>query len=371
MKDTEISWCDHTFNPWEGCTKVSPGCASCYAETRNKRFLAGKNWGKGAPRLLRSDAYWKEPLKWNSAVLTKESIESFDEIFGQSGTKPQRRPRVFCASLADWLDEEGPIDQLARLLKLIHETPNLDWLLLTKRPENWYSKMQEALWKLEGLEPTEDGDSETDLQTDAGLMVNDWLIGTPPPNVWVGTSVENQKYADERIPRLLEIPARVRFLSCEPLLGLVDLSGGGSHNGSGLCWDKFGKPIHIPHCDYKAVGKEPPNGPGINWVIVGGESGRGARPMNPAWAASLRDQCWAAGVPFHFKQWGEWGSGMTGEHSSLVSSEGIPCETKGKLLCTSTDPNHTHLFMSKVGKKLAGRELYGREWNEFQEGYTQ
>lgn len=135
MKNTNIEWCDHTFNPWIGCTKVSPGCAHCYAETRDKRFTGGIHWGRGAPRNRTSPSNWNEPIKWNNgaAKLAANCSQAFEY--------PSRRPRVFCASLADWLDDEVPIKWLADLLDLIRDTPNLDWLLLTKRPQNWEKRM--------------------------------------------------------------------------------------------------------------------------------------------------------------------------------------------------------------------------------------
>jgi protein gp37 len=198
--NSKIEWCDHTFNPWIGCTKVSPGCAHCYAEARDQRFAGGVHWGKGAARKLTSEANWREPLKWNAAAQA-------------------RRPRVFCASLADWLDDEVPAEWLARLLALIHATPNLDWLLLTKRPQNWRARLQATM---------DDADFG---RAEARYFVADWRDGNPPANVWLGTTVEDQARADERIPQLLAIPAKVRFLSCEPLLGPLNLS---EHLGSGL-----------------------------------------------------------------------------------------------------------------------------------------
>lgn len=147
--NSHIEWTDHTFNPWEGCTKWSPGCKNCYAETRNKRFAGGKNWGKGAPRRRTSAANWKQPLRWNRDAGTGRFLEC--PKCGLRGNPPTvcptagcstfasemdtARPRVFCASLADWLDDEVPVEWLADLLSLIHATPNLDWLLLSKRPE--------------------------------------------------------------------------------------------------------------------------------------------------------------------------------------------------------------------------------------------
>ena len=152
--NTHIEWCDHTFNPWEGCTKVSPGCANCYAEARNARFGGGEapNWGKGAPRRRTSESYWNEPRRWNRAM------ENLIEAASRPGAlEPMpARPRLFCASLADWLDDEVPVEWLADLLTLIRETPHLDWLLLTKRPQNWWKRLGAAhLWMVENDRPIE------------------------------------------------------------------------------------------------------------------------------------------------------------------------------------------------------------------------
>lgn len=264
---THIQWTDRTFNPWEGCTKVSPGCLHCYAETRNQRFSGGANWGKGAPRRRTSKSNWNQPLRWN---LIGSQANSLSEKLGGVA----RRQRVFCASLADWLDDEVPIEWLADLLALIKATPNLDWQLLTKRPENWFNRVGEVI----RLEIPVGGEAHD--RCSAAAMAAAWLNGAVPSNVWIGTTVEDQQRADERIPLLLAIPAKVRFLSCEPLLGLVNLSTG------------FAGPQTYPL------------GRGINWVICGGESGPGARPMHPAWARSIRDQCRAAEVPFFMKQMG-------------------------------------------------------------------
>lgn len=232
-ENTKIEWADHTFNPWEGCTKVGPGCDNCYAENRNSRFGGGQaiNWGPGAPRRRTSPANWNKPRKWN-----------------EEAKRLGIRYRVFCASLADVFDNAVPLQWREDLFNLIAATPNLDWLLLTKRIGN------------------------------APAMVS-IIPGHLPQNVWLGITVVNQAEANRDIPKLLAIPASVRFLSMEPLLGPVDL-----------------RQAHIA----------PVRLPRVDWVIVGGESGPGARPMHPDWARSLRDQCNAAGVPFLFKQWGEW-----------------------------------------------------------------
>jgi protein gp37 len=244
---TKIEWAKHTFNPWTGCTKVSPGCDHCYAEGWAKRS-GHVQWGPHAPRRRTADAYWREPLKWNARA-----------------QEEGRRARVFCASLADVFDNHASIQPQWRadLWSLIAATPHLDWLLLTKRPQN-NAKMLPPTW----------GDG--------------W------PNVWLGTTVENQTEANRRILHLLDTPARVRFLSCEPLLGPVALDmiltdEMGIYALSGIFSDGSG-PSGFSQ------------GPGIDWVICGGESGPGARPMHPDWARSLRDQCAMEGVPFFMKQ---------------------------------------------------------------------
>lgn len=244
-ENTKIEWANHTFNPWIGCTKVSPACDHCYAETWNARFDPdgeAKNWGPHSPR--RRTKTWGNPVKWN-----------------REAEKLGYRPRVFCASLADVFDNHKSIkDEWRReLWELIRETPNLDWLLLTKRPQNI-----------------------------ARYLPADW--GDGYPNVWLGTTVENQAEAERRIPHLLAPPAVVRFLSCEPLLGPLDLRNITPPCRSidcllGMDSDYFG------------------GGQAINWVITGGESGPNFRPANPDWFRSLRDQCAEANVPFLFKQW--------------------------------------------------------------------
>lgn len=226
MSDTtKIEWCDHSWSPWEGCTKVSPGCLNCYAEARDKRHLFGpeSHWGKGAPRRLTKD--WRKPVKWNKAVGVPVAVnwDCCDDC-GEPA-KAYHRQKVF-PSVCDWLDAEVPIEWLARFLQLIYDTPNLDWLLLTKRPENFHERLLRALAHAEGIDYATADAWEGDAQTELGIWLNEWLSddATPPSNVWVGTSVEDQTRADQRVPALLKIPARVRFLSVEPLLGEIDLT---------------------------------------------------------------------------------------------------------------------------------------------------
>ena len=260
-KDTKIEWCDHTFNPWVGCTKVSPACDHCYAEGWAKRS-GMVEWG--ADRKRTSISNWNLPIKWN-----KEA-----ERLGI-------RYRVFCASLADVFDKEVPLRWRQDLLKLILETPNLDWLLLTKRIGNASRMLQDA------------------CEHDGRMMdSNDRYI--PLPNVWIGATICNQEEADRDILKLLDVPAKVRFLSMEPLLGPVDLTR--------VVYPAFKqKDENDPYVAYDTlrghmIGPDDVGLPKLDWVIVGGESGHGARPMNPDWVRSLRDQCAAAGVPFFMKQ---------------------------------------------------------------------
>jgi protein gp37 len=266
---TEISWCDATINLWWGCSKVSPGCVNCYADSFSKRW--GKDiWGKGKPREDHRAGAIKTARKLERQAANAFAAFENWQIAGAGfpWVHPiPRRPRVFSASMSDWLDDEVPVEWLADLLNLIRLTPHLDWLLLTKRPEKWEARIREASTSIR-------------MDADTWMMAKHWLEGTPPDNVWIGTTVEDQKRADERIPALLEIPARVRFLSCEPLL----------------------EPVKIDHVRIGDNQWFPLQH--IHWVIVGGESGNGFRPFNPDWARSLRDQCKVAGVAFHMKQMG-------------------------------------------------------------------
>jgi protein gp37 len=214
----------HTFNPWWGCLKVSEGCGGCYAKGIAVHY-GYPVWGPGqtTPRRFFGERHWQEPLGWN-----------------RRAERQGHRHSVFCGSMCDVYEENAALDsERLKLWDLIEKTPWLNWLLLTKRPEN-----------ILAFSPWSDR----------------W-----PDNVWVGTSVELQQRAEERIPRLLEVPAVVRFLSCEPLLGPLDLT---------------------------------PWLAQLQWVISGGESGERARPMDLAWPCAIRDQCLAANVPYFFKQVG-------------------------------------------------------------------
>lgn len=316
---TAISWCHHTFNPWWGCVKVSPACANCYAETFAKR-VGEDVWGQNAKRRFFGDKHWAEPLRWNAAA-----------------ERARERRRVFCASMADVfevLPEGHPsyvemANARLRLWWLIHATPALDWLLLTKRPENAVL----CLTQLSG---------ERSLQE-------------LPMNIWLGITAERQEEFDIRWPHLRTFPARVRFISYEPALG----------------------PLVLPTDALAPAARL--------WVIAGGESGGHAKPSHPEWFRSIRNQCLSAAVPFHFKQWGEWvdyeNLGARGwEH---VETRGgvsygrlidAPQELATRLFPTRypfIDPGcHTSYggagpCMVRAGQNCAGRALDGREWVEF------
>lgn len=266
--NSKIEWTMHTFNPWWGCVRVSPACEHCYAETFAKR-VGEDVWGPKTSRRMLSDDYWSLPLKWNA------------EAAGA-----QMRARVFCASMADVFEDRRDLDApRERLWALIEATPNLDWLLLTKRP-NVARRL--APWG------------------------RSW-----PANVWMGTTVEDVRRAAERLPELAAIPAAVRFISAEPLLGPVSLGPWAEH---------------------------------IDWVITGGESGGHSRPSSPTWFRTLRDECGAVGKAFHFKQWGDWAPQSACPPGVVFSR-------------ARTRQVEDGTAMYRLGKKVAGRLLDGETWD--------
>ena len=311
--ETNISWCDRTFNPIIGCTKVSPACTNCYAaaETfvRKERSHGRELWGPKAERHITSDAYYRKPFSWNK-VSWSECLScgwrgskaglSACPTCGGSTCKPTRQ-RVFCASMSDVFEDHPTWEPVReRLFAMMTLLSNLDWLILTKRPENVISMVPTA-----------------------------WLINWPE-NVWMGTTIETQEYADKRLPYLVNMPAKVRFVSAEPLLGEIKFN----HEFDGKLKRHWLHPIY-----------------GVNWVITGGESGHHARPTHPDWFRSLRDQCQAAGVPFLFKQHGEW-------------------EPAVEWVAKTQSEKYRHdwgdgTYSLKVGRKNAGHLLDGKIHHEF------
>lgn len=277
MNKTKIEWTDYTWNPVTGCTKVSQGCKFCYAETLFTRF--GKQFGHEFTEV------WVHGERLDEPVNMKKKIKG---------------KKVFVCDMSDLFHERVPDDFIYDVFITIHKCPETTFQILTKRPV----KAQRILRNL----------------ADAGLFE------VPLPNVWLGVSVENKATADERIPLLLQIPAAVRFLSCEPLLGPIDLSAYLSPAGGGK---------------------------GVDWVITGGESG--PRPMHPNWVRNLRDQCASANVPFFFKQWGGW---LPMDHLD----EDQYWQSKKSM---EVGTGYTSNTMFKVGKAKSGNLLDGKQHLEF------
>ena len=332
---TKIEWTDDTWNPVTGCTKVSPGCDHCYAETLAERFRGtpGHYYEHGFDVQLRPDKL-DQPLRWR---------------------KPRR---IFVNSMSDLFHDAVPMDYIERVFAVMAASPQHTFQVLTKRHGRMRSMLnQGSFWaNVYDTWRTEYG----------GERNGEWA--KPLPNVWLGVSVENQLWADIRIPALLMTPAAVHFLSCEPLLGPVDLTrvawtgGGGTHLDVVHGWHG------VPDV-WRAPGKT------IDWVIVGGESGRGARPMHPDWARSLRDQC-AAGVPFLFKQNGEFVANIPTIHDATRPGRtapdwdrvpGVWIDRVGRTVHRETDVPDTGTWTAlyRVGKRAAGRELDGRTWDEY------
>lgn len=307
-ENSKIEWTDHTFNPWIGCTKVHAGCAHCYAEAMMDSRWGKVQWGPNGTRVATSIENWAKPLSWDRAA-----------------KKAGRPALVFCASLADVFEDwagavEIPSEKMRTnglealrllLFRLIDETPNLIWLMLTKRPENvrrmWpcYSTLPHKQWR---------------------------------ENVWLGTSPCNQETADKACRALYGLQGLCggTFLSCEPLLG----------------------PVHLA--------TKP------DWVIVGGESGHKARPMNPEWVEMLRLQCQEQGVPFFLKQWGDWKPRYVSEDDGCACGRDHNDEPCNRVhfwsYCGGGPAGYEArncLVSVNVGKKAAGRSLHGQEYREF------
>ena len=270
MAKTKIQWCEYTFNPWRGCAHVSAGCDNCYAEQMAKRNpKVFGTWGPNGVRVVASDGYWKQPLRWN-------------RLAAAAGLTGDDRPRVFCGSLMDWAEARHElIEPRRRLFAMIDATPNLQWMLLTKRPENILRLIGELRpllrWK----------NQEHDLDP---IVL---------PNVWLGVTIENTAVASRRLRHLLRVPAQRRFVSLEPLLGPIrivermqdaTLSCDPSFHGT-----RIGKRI----AESVRLSAHP-----IHEVIIGGESGPNARPGSVEWIVDILKQCDVAGIPAYVKQLG-------------------------------------------------------------------
>lgn len=324
--NTLIEWATHTFNGWIGCTAVSAACDHCYAEQLATTRL-GVAWGPHAPRKRTSERNWQRPKAWNRKAIA----------MGQ-------RHRVFSASLADWMDNAVPIEWLTDLLDLVRECDGLDWLLLTKRPQQIHKRLDRARQ-----------DAMSRGLRELAAWLGGWLDGYPPPQVWLGTTAENQTQLEIRAPHLLATPARIHFLSCEPLLDAIRI------------------PEHW-------LIRHHPGSARIDWIIAGGESGPHARPSHPEWFRDLRDQCLSAGVPFFMKQWGEWAPthpdwpGATGIAMANDGTRYAPeslAYPDGERRGEAIRAGHDHGFLTMMyrpGRKAAGHLLDGQEHREVPHG---
>lgn len=312
-KETGILWTDSTLNFWWGCHKVSPGCTNCYAETFSKRV--GRDiWGPAqTTERWRTKAPWRDCLKWDKEAKSEG-----------------KRRKVFVQSMSDFFEDHPQVESWReKAIKILEGFEWLDIQLLTKRPEN-ILKMVPTSWH------------------------QNW-----PGHIWIGTTAENQEYADKRIPYLLRVPARVRFLSVEPMLEPIDLTAMPYRDsrGSNIYLNVLsGRYDVIPtnHGAYFWKGEDSIGH--IHWVITGGESGHNARPCHPEWVRSLRDQCQTANVAFFHKQWGEW------LPTDVRCSEDYPPN-----MATAPHTVLEEYSFSKVGKAAAGRLLDGMEWSQFPE----
>ncbi len=374
MAETKIEWADRVWNPTVGCRRVSAGCQNCYAERFARRLAAmGRPEYKG---LLTQG-------RWDGAVRTLP--ERLNEPL--SWKKPAR---VFVDSMSDLFHENVPVSFIAAVFEIMaswrlicrkrdcghgdpecYEDPGHTYLILTKRPERMKAVLLDEL--PEYVSNYYPGDSALSL----ALAVGDW----PLKNVWLGVSVENQAAADERIPLLLETPAAVRFISAEPLLGPVDLAAyleisecGEKPNPMSPSW-RFNGRRWEHHHGYPIghVETKPNTNSGLHWIIVGGESGPGARPMHPEWVRSIRDQCMAAGIPLFFKQWGAWTpEDIPGKRVAISRRDGAIGDHWGIYRFRSgayarAESRDDTAFMVRVGKHRAGRILDGREWDQYPE----
>lgn len=340
-----------TWNPVRGCTRVSEGCVNCYAEVMAARFSDPGQWGHGFAETVRKPG-GGAVRRWTGKVALIEEML----------TEPLRwrNPRtIFANSTSDLFHEKLPDEAIDRIFAVMALCPQHTFLILTKRPERMRAYMvpdRPVRW----FEIVDDEMALAHEWPHDGLVRDMRFL----PNVWLGVSAEDQATADERISLLLETPAAVRFVSAEPLLGPIDL--GNLYHAETMTDALDGMsetPVYPRGEGYVAIDPTYKHHAKLDWIIVGGESGRNARPMHPDWARSIRDQCQAAGVAFFFKQWGEWArweprfpavdvvylDDEGGQHNNPASAG------------AGGDP------MVKVGKKKAGRLLDSREWNEFPE----
>jgi len=367
---SSIEWTDATWNPIRGCSRVSEGCRNCYAEHVAARFSGPGQAYEGLATMTKGGARWTGEVR-----LIEEHLE--DPL------RWKRPRRIFVNSMSDLFHEKLSDEDIDKVFAVMALSPQHTFQVLTKRAERmhkWF-ETSSTVWRAWKGKQTEIGVRHDDVSNALYTMFADREVFTdeqmiiqperwPLPNIWLGVSVEDQETADERIPWMLKTPAAVRWVSYEPALGPVDFK-------RFLCGLKRVEITSAPGDHTYDLA------PKLDWIVCGGESGPHARPMHPAWARSVRDQCVAAGVPFFFKQWGEWAPITVKQHSDEYSracktdnwSEvhkqrllGFPLgeysHPKVKLPIDAM-PYDGRAYVKRLGKKAAGRLLDGREWNEY------
>lgn len=315
-----IAWTDATWSPVTGCTKVSAGCKNCYAEREVE-----SRWSKNPKSVFYGQSFTdvrchqeklEQPLHWK---------------------KPRK---IFVCPRGDLFHPDVPDQFIADVFGIMAAASQHTFQVLTKRPERALKLLGAGC--MGGFEPAVE---------ECLALYSDKDLVWPLPNVWLGVSVEDQEVADEQIPYLLQTPAAVRWISVEPLLGPVDLTAIMPEFP-----ERFDALAGCLYCDEPHAAGGDEDMPRLDWVVAGGESGPKARPMHPNWARSLRDQCRAAGVPFFFKQWGEW----------------APWEQLLATYRAITARSTEHVFpdgvkVERFGNRLTGRVLDGYEWNQYPE----
>ena len=374
---TKIQWTEETWNPVAGCSVVSPGCTNCYAMRRQ------------APRLAANPA---TPQYHGTIQKTKAGAVWTGKIGIAGDTtflKPlhTRRPTMwFVNSMSDLFHENVTDEVIDRVFAIMALCPQHTFQILTKRSARMRDYMNDErapfriprvildMWA-DGSRRVRDVAASPDWPVKTVGNIDDpddvELTAWPLPNVWLGVSVEDQTRADERIPGLLATPAAIRFISAEPLLGPVDLT-----NLGGGCWSESWDALKGKHwvAGAGSINSSTHKAPRLDWVIVGGESGKGARPMHPDWARSIRDQCAAAAVPYFFKQWGEYLGGEASDHGDTVWFDAASSRRHSRYIQNKDafnwfDPDKAPDGPAwlKTGTKAAGRMLDDREHNAMPE----
>lgn len=380
---TKIEWTDATWNPVTGCSVVSPGCTNCYAMKLAGGRLRNHPSREGLTMATKAGPVWNGQVRFNEDWL-RDPLR-------------WRKPRmIFVCAHGDLFHEAVPDQWIDRVFAVMALCPQHTFQVLTKRPERMRAYVSEvkATWCDRGSSTP---GSERIHEAALALTSEEWLPETPGlwplPNVWLGVSVEDQARANERVPILLDTPAAVRWISAEPLLGPVDLTELRQFNPSGKPWIDGLRGLVTrgdylarspSECSMNTSTRIPGELPSIDWIVAGGESGRDARPMHPDWARSLRDQCVAAGVPFLFKQWGEWLPDFEDAPSRpdddpeqsrfetcVWDVESQRWETTngswddGDQWETATDYWQPEQPMTRVGKASAGRTFEGVIWDQY------